>query len=227
MNYFDLTYIFLFLPIVIIVYNIMPKKIKPAILLLASFVFFFMISKFLIAFLLLSILSVYLGTRWMSKVDRKRDEVLESTEKEQKKEIKNKYRRRKKLILILVILFNITFLFAFKYLKFFTLNTNFLLNCMHVGWRIKVFKFMAPIGISYYTLQAISYIVDVYQEKVEADKNIIRVSLYLSFFPQIMEGPIARYSQTAHALYERVRVNFQNFCFGYQRILYGLFKKAI
>jgi len=107
MNYFDLTYIFLFLPIVIIVYNIMPKKIKPAILLLASFVFFFMISKFLIAFLLLSILSVYLGTRWMSKVDRKRDEVLESTEKEQKKEIKNKYRRRKKLILILVILFNI------------------------------------------------------------------------------------------------------------------------
>ena len=227
MNYFDLTYIFLFLPIVIIVYNIMPKKIKPAILLLASFVFFFMISKFLIAFLLLSILSVYLGTRWMSKVDRKRDEVLESTEKEQKKEIKNKYRRRKKLILILVILFNITFLFAFKYLKFFTLNTNFLLNCMHVGWRIKVFKFMAPIGISYYTLQAISYIVDVYQEKVEADKNIIRVSLYLSFFPQIMEGPIARYSQTAHALYERVRVNFQNFCFGYQRILYGLFKKFV
>lgn len=227
MNYFDLTYIFLFLPIVIIVYNIMQKKIKPAILLLASFVFFFMISKFLIAFLLLSILSVYLGTRWMSKVDRKRDEVLESTEKEQKKEIKNKYRRRKKLILILVILFNITFLFAFKYLKFFTLNTNFLLNCMHVGWRIKVFKFMAPIGISYYTLQAISYIVDVYQEKVEADKNIIRVSLYLSFFPQIMEGPIARYSQTAHALYERVRVNFQNFCFGYQRILYGLFKKFV
>lgn len=227
MNYFDLTYAFLFLPIVVIIYNIMPKKIRPAILLLASFVFFFMISKFLIGFLFLSILSIYIGARLMGQMDRKRDILLETSLKDEKKNIKNKYKKRKKLILILVILVNVAILFAFKYLKFFTLNTNFLLNCMHVSWRMKLFKFAAPIGISFYTLQALSYVIDVYNEKIEADKNFLRVSLYLSFFPQIMEGPIARYSQTAKSLYERTRVTFQNFCFGYQRIFFGFFKKFI
>ena len=227
MNYFDLTYAFIFLPIVIIIYNIMPKKIRPVILLIASFIFFFLISKFLIGFLLLSILSIYFGARIMSKIDRKRNQLLETAEKEEKKDIKNKYKRRKKLILVLVILFNITFLFTFKYLKFFTINTNFLLDCMNVGWRIKLLKFAAPIGISFYTLQALSYIIDVYNEKIEADKNILRVSLFLSFFPQIMEGPIARYSQTAKELYESVSVKFKSFCFGYQRILFGFFKKFI
>lgn len=227
MNYFELTYAFLFLPIVIILYSIMPKKIKPAILLVASFVFFFLISKFLIGFLLLSILSIYIGARCMGRVNRKRDELLENAEKDAKKEIKEKYKKRKKLILILVILFNITFLFAFKYLRFFTINTNFLLKCMNVGWRIKLLKFAAPIGISFYTLQALSYIIDVYNEKIEPDKNILRVSLFMSFFPQIMEGPIARYSQTAQSLYSRARITFQNLCFGYQRIFFGFFKKFI
>ncbi len=244
MNYFDLSYAFLFLPIVIIIYNIMPKKIKPVILLIASFVFFFMISKFLIVFLILSILSVYIGALFMKRIDKKKDALLklmesakeneeiksflETTEKvTEKKDLKKKYKNKKKLVLILVILFNVAFLFAFKYLKFFTLNTNFLLNCMNVGWRLKLLKFAAPIGISFYTLQALSYIIDVYNEKVDADRNILRVSLFLSFFPQIMEGPIARYSQTAKDLYERISVNYHNLCFGYQRILFGFFKKFI
>lgn len=227
MNYFDLTYAFLFLPIVIIIYNIMPKKIRPAVLLLASFLFFFMISKFLIIFLLLSIVSIYIGARKMGSLDKKKNELLEKASKEDKKEIKDTYRKKKKSILILVILFNITFLFVFKYLKFFTVNANFLLDCMNVGWHFQVLKLIAPIGISFYTLQALSYVIDVYNEKIEADKNFLRVALFLSFFPQIMEGPIARYSETAKSLYERVRVNYYNLCFGYQRILYGFFKKFV
>ncbi len=98
---------------------------------------------------------------------------------------------------------------------------------MKVGWRFQILKLIAPIGISFYTLQALSYVIDVYNEKIEADKNFLRVALFLSFFPQIMEGPIARYSETAKSLYERVRVNYHNLCFGYQRILYGFFKKFV
>ena len=85
----------------------------------------------------------------------------------------------------------------------------------------------APIGISYYSLQAISYMTDVYRGTQESCKNPIKVALYLSFFPQIMEGPISRFSETADALYGGNSIQFENLVFGYQRIIWGLFKKMV
>ena len=68
---------------------------------------------------------------------------------------------------------------------------------LNLPFNLTIPKFIMPIGISFYTLQAISYIFDVYHEKIKADRNVGRLALYLSFFPQIMEGPICRYSETA------------------------------
>ena len=85
----------------------------------------------------------------------------------------------------------------------------------------------APIGISYNSLQAISYMTDVYRGTQESCKNPVKVALYLSFFPQIMEGPISRFSETAAALYGGSSVQVEYLVFGYRRIIWGLFKKMV
>ena len=227
MSYFDVGLIFLFVPILVVIYNLIPKKARPILLLISSLGFFFVISKILIIYLLLSIISIYLIAYILDKIDEKRDSLSEEVPKEEKKSFKNKYKRYKKLILFLGIIINISFLFCFKYLNFFELNTKLLLGLFGLNYDFKIIKIIAPIGISFYTLQALSYIIDVYNNKIKADKNILRVALFLSFFPQIMEGPIARYTDTAEDLYKGQRVTYHNFCFGYQRIFYGFLKKFI
>ncbi len=84
-----------------------------------------------------------------------------------------------------------------------------------------------PIGISFYTLQAVSYCFDVYRGKIPADRNLFRLALFMSFFPQIMEGPICRYGDTAHQLWAVPPIRWENFLFGVQRILFGLMKKVV
>ncbi len=227
MSYLHPAYAFLLLPILIVIYNIMPKKIKPYILLVASLGFFAFISKKLIVFLILSIVSIYITARILGKIDDKRNIALENAEKSEKKTIKEKYKKKKKIALIIGILFNVSFLFFFKYLNFFGTNANYIFDLLGLNISYKVVKYAAPIGISYYTLQAISYIVDVYNEKTVPAKNFFKVALYLSFFPQIMEGPIAKYDDTAEDLFAGNKVTYKNFCFGYQRILYGFFKKYV
>ena len=230
MSYYSLRYLFVFLPISVLIYRIIPKKFRYIFLLLISLGFFMLSSRkkmFVIIFLILSILSIYISARLMSKVDKKRDLALEKAEKEEKKKLKEKYKRRKKVILVLTIIFNVAFLFAFKYLKFFTININALMDILHFNHKIPFFKLLAPIGISFYTLTALSYIIDVYNNKIEAEKNILKIALYVSFFPQIVEGPINSYSKDTQTLFEGNTVDFKGFCFGYQRIIYGLFKKIV
>lgn len=226
MSYFNPIFIFLIIPILLLIYNLVPKKFRPIILLVFSFGLFIFISKWLFIFLILSILTIYFVANYLDRLNKKRNELIKK-EPDNKKTIKEKYRKYKILFLLLGIAINVSFLFIFKYLNFFATNTNLLLKLFNINYSFKVVSFIAPIGISFYTLEALSYILDVYYEKIEADKNILRVALYLSFFPQIMEGPIARYGDTADSLYSGNKVTYNNFCFGYQRILYGFVKKII
>ena len=226
-SYFHLKYIFIFLPVLIIIYNFIPKKIKPLVLLIASYIFFYIISGKLIIFIILSSLSIYLAGLLMDKKNKERDRKLSETAKEYKKDVKEKYKRKKKLILVLTIIFNVIFLFIFKYLGFFTTIINDLLSLFKVNYSFRIIKLLAPIGISFYTLEAISYLVDVYNEKVEASKNILKVMLYLTFFPTIMEGPIVKFSDIKDSLYNGSKITYHNFCSGYKRIIFGLFKKYL
>jgi D-alanyl-lipoteichoic acid acyltransferase DltB (MBOAT superfamily) len=84
-----------------------------------------------------------------------------------------------------------------------------------------------PLGISFYTLQAISYLVDVYRGKCAADRSLPRFALFMSFFPQIVQGPIPRFSDLAPQLFSKHRFERKNFTFGLQRILWGYFKKLV
>ena len=227
MSYLSSSFAFVILPIVLIIYNLNSKKgIRRWVLLLANAAFYFMLGTYRIIYLILSILSIYFGALYLNKLDNKKETLLKEKDAD-KSLINKKIKNKKKLILLICILFNVLFLVVFKYLNFFTLNINGLLDLLHINYEFKALKLLAPIGISFYTLSALSYVIDVYNGKIKADKSIIKVALFLSFFPQIMEGPIARFSDTADNLYEAKKTNYNNLVLGYQRIIYGFFKKYL
>ena len=225
MSYLKASYIFAILPVIIIIYNLVPKK-RQYFLLLANLAFYFLLGKFRLVYLVISIILIYFSARKMDKYESEKEKLLKKKNAD-KKLINSEIKSKKKLILVSCILVNVLLLVIFKYLGFFTLNVNLLFDLLHIDCDLKVMKFIAPVGISFYTLSALSYVIDVYNGKIKADKSFIKVALFLSFFPQIMEGPIARFSDTAEELYAGKKVKYDNLALGYQRIMYGFFKKKL
>ena len=227
MTYTQPAFLALFLPLIIILYNIIPQKHRWKVLLLSSYAFFWSISGKLIIYLLLATGIVYGTGLWLNAKQEERNRILKTAEKEEKKAIKAKYVKKQRIIAALASILLIGILVVLKYSKFLGTNINSLFEILHLQVRLIIPRFAMPIGISFYTLQAVSYIVDVYKEKIKADKNIGRLALFISFFPQIMEGPICRYEDTAESLWKCEKTTYRGLTFGIQRILFGLMKKVL
>ena len=118
-------------------------------------------------------------------------------------------------------------LLVLKYSGFFFENVNAVLSLVHLNVQFRIPHYMLPIGISFYTMMAASYLIDVYRGLIQPDRNIWRLALYISFFPTLMEGPICRYQDTADQIFACNKVTYENLTFGAQRIVWGLFKKVI
>ena len=190
-------YLLVFLPAVVFLYNIVPKKLRPVVLLLASYLFFWSISGKLILFLLISTFSIHHFGLWLSSLQEERNRILAETERPKRKAVKAEYIRRQRWVIFLAVCIHIGTLLVLKYTAFFGQNLNSLLALAGVDWTWKIPKMVMPIGISFYTMQAMSYILDVYRETLKPDKNIGRLALYMAFFPSMMEGPICRYNDDA------------------------------
>lgn len=223
-----------FVAAVVLIYFLMPKKYKWVVLLIASYIYYFSNSTKLTVFLVITTLSIYLVALKMQKIDKisknKIDDLKIDSKEELKKEkkiIKNKAKKHKKLFLALGIIINLGILIFLKYSNFLGENLTNLFTIMGLNIKITGINIILPLGISYYTLQAISYIVDVYRGKIEADKNFGRVALFLSFFPQLVEGPIGRYDALANQLYEPHKITYFTLTNGSQLILWGFFKKMV
>ncbi len=128
---------------------------------------------------------------------------------------------RKKLYLTVSILFNVGLIILFKYLPFIITNAN---NFLHLS--IPVPKIALPLGISFYTFKIITYLVDVYRGDAKAQKNLIKLALYISLFPQLMAGPIVKYSAISLQFDNRDH-SFNMFCRGVDKFIIGLGKKII
>ena len=230
-SYFSATFICGLLPLTIVVYAVLPKRFRWIVLLCASYVFFWCLSSALIVFILASTLSIYACGRGMAAMMGRRDtriaEAKANGVKINKRELKKDCKRHMRYVLAAGILINMLFLVALKYLVFFGNAASSLLSLLGIDFEIVAPQIGMPIGISFYTLMAVSYLVDVYRETVSADRNLGRLALFLSFFPQIMEGPICRYGQTAADLYAGEPIRRQNLYEGSLRMLFGLCKKFI
>jgi D-alanyl-lipoteichoic acid acyltransferase DltB (MBOAT superfamily) len=122
---------------------------------------------------------------------------------------------------------HIGLLVLLKYAPFFGQNLNALLLKLPLPVQLPALSLGVPVGISFFSLQAVSYISDVYHRRIRADDNLGRLALFLAFFPVVVEGPICRYSDTAQTLYEGKPLEYENVTFGIQRMVWGLFKKLV
>lgn len=208
-------------------YYIVPGKLKWLVLLISSYVFYILSSFRLTIFIVLTSFAVYLATRRITSIDIELKSRKKEVDREQFKELKKIYNKRKKRTLLIALVLNFGVLAFFKYADFFSGNINSLLGLSGSSSKIPMLNLIMPLGISYYTLMAVSYVLDVYYGKYEADKNIGRVFLFLSFFPHITEGPLDRYDTLAYQLYKPHKFNYENFKYGVTLILAGLVKKMV
>lgn len=227
MSYFNPVYFILFLPVVAALYSIIPKKAKPYVLLTASYIFFWLFSGKLLVYLLFSTASIHHFGLWLDKIQSEKKAAVKLLPRAERKPLKKKFDNRQNLVVALAVLVHIGLLAVLKYSPFVTSNLNSLLTHFNPELSVPQLHFMVPIGISFYTLQAVAYITDVRRGVIKADNNIVRLALFMSFFPQIMEGPIVRYTDTAEALYAGRKIEYKNFVFGVERIIFGLMKKLL
>ena len=226
-SYFSNAYLYFFLPISIIGYCFMPQKAKKYFLLAASMVFYWLISGKLILFLLITVMAVHHFALWLDRIRAQKDAALKECEREERKQLKKAFQKKSRAVLAFAAVVHIGALLMIKYSPFFTENINSLLKLFHSQTVLEIPKFIMPIGISFFTLQAVSYLVDVYRGVSRADDNIFRVALFMSFFPQIVEGPICRYEQTAMKLWNVEKIRYENLVLGLERFAYGLLKKIV
>ena len=209
--------------ITLCIYYAFPKKYRYIVLIVASIAFYAIMSKYLICFIAFTITTVYFGARWIQK----NNDSLLLPEHSEDKEYATKVAKYNKAIITCTIILNLLIIGLLKYFKFFGSIVTGIFSWFDVSFLWPRIPLALPLGISYYTLAAIGYMVDVHRKRIVADVNFARVALFLMFFPAIQEGPICRYEQTANLLYEGSDANYKDISFGAQRILWGLFKKAV
>lgn len=231
MNYTSLNFI-LFVALTVLVYFLFPlKKQKWTVLLVASYVFYLFAGYKYVAFILFTTVSTYLFALWINRIGVKSKETLklnkQTWDKDKKKKFKNSIKHKKRLVMALVLVVNFGILAFLKYYNFFAGSLKDVMGMFGIGFSAPTLKLFLPLGISFYTFQSMGYIVDVYREKVAPEKNIAKLALFVSFFPQIIQGPISFYDQLAHQLYEPHKFDFTRFKYGMELILWGFFKKLI
>ena len=201
MVFSSIIFMFTFLPLSLLIYYIMPKGIRNFTLLLISLIFYAWGEPIYVLLMIFTIIFDYIMARLITK---SRD---------------NKIKCR--TIFIFTLIVNILILGFFKYYGFLIDNINNIFNLS-----IKYKQLALPVGISFYTFQTLSYIVDVYLDKVQVQKNIISFALYVTMFPQLVAGPIVKYSDIDYQLDNR-RESFNKFGYGVERFLRGLAKKVL
>ena len=197
MIFSSITFIYYFLPALLIVYFFIPNRFKNFVLLLFSLIFYFLGEpKYIVILFLSSFLNYFFGKKVSSKKNRK-------------------------LWLVIAIIYNIGQLFIFKYTDFFISNINAIFNS-----KINYLYIVMPIGISFFTFQALGYVVDVYNKKHAPSKSLINFMTYISLFPQLVAGPIVRYSDVEKELVDR-KTSYEMFAIGIRRFIFGLSKKVL
>lgn len=134
--------------------------------------------------------------------------------------------KRKKWLLISIIT-NLSILFGFKYFNFFNENVQALFNSLNIFYGVSSFDLLLPVGISFYTFQTLSYTIDVYNGRTQAQKHLGIFAVYVSFFPQLVAGPIERSKNLLPQFYIEHKFSFNRIKYGLQQMLWGFYKKVV
>ena len=197
MLFSSIAFLYVFLPLLLIVYFAVPSKFRNLVLLTFSLLFYFLGEPKYIIILLLSCVINYYASKLIDK------------------------RKKAKLILILDIIYNVGQLLVFKYTDFFIDNINNIF-----GLDMSFMYIVMPIGISFFTFQALGYVIDVYNKEHKPANNLLEFMTYISLFPQLIAGPIVRYRDVKEEMTSRT-TSFSKFSEGIKRFTIGLGKKVL
>ena len=203
----------IFFPLVTLVYFLIPHKVRYIWLLAASYFFYMCWNAKYALILLFSTAVTYASGILINKANKIEDE--------------NKRKKRKKLFVALSFIINLTILFLFKYFDFAIDNINKILGVLHITLLNPSFDVVLPVGISFYIFQALSYTMDVYRNDVKAEKNFLKYALFVSFFPQLVAGPIERSKNLLEQVHERHYFDAQRVKDGMLLMLWGFFQKIV
>ena len=201
MVFSSIVFLYIFLPIMLLAYFIVPKKFKNAVMILASLIFFAWGEiRYIFIMLLLAVMDFWCG----KNIDKFYDD-----------------KKKKRIYLLIDVCVNLLILFFFKYADFIITNIN---NVTHLN--ISLLNIPLPIGVSFNTFQSLSYIIDVYRGTVKCEKSFYNYLTYTTLFPQIIAGPIVRYETVDEEL-ETKNISLDNFSKGMRRFIIGLGKKVL
>ncbi len=219
-----------FLGLLFLAYYLLPKKSQWCILLAGSYIFYVFAGLECLVFILTTTLSAYFVSRLMDRLSKRENAYLDSHREEMDKEQRKKYKAKEKKkrfnILICGLVLNFGILAVIKYSAFAVSNVNSFVDLFgKEGFDIP--DLLLPMGISFYIFQTMGYLIDVYRQKTEVERNPFRLALFVSFFPQLVQGPISRHGDLAPQLYAEHRFEPRTFTYGLWRILWGYFKKLV
>lgn len=204
MLFSSMIFLWLFLPLVFCSYYLIDNRFKNILLLISSIIFYAWGG---VSYSLIMLFAIIINYIFALLID---------------KAIEDNNLKNKKIYLALCIIINLSILGYFKY-------TNFIIsiiNSLSQNKIIELTNIVLPIGISFYTFQALSYVIDVYRGHNKAQKNIFNLALYISFFPQLIAGPIVKYHDIENQILNR-NESLENIFYGIKRFIYGLSKKVI
>lgn len=216
--------------VTIAVYYLMPyKKYQWAVLLVASLTFYLYNSYRFVFYIACTAATIYLAAKYIEDYAKSTKAIAKQKKAElsrdEIKSFKKERKKKEKCILALVLVLNFGILFILKYYNFMVGGLFELLGFSKS--ETPFIKLFLPLGISFYTFQATGYLIDVYRGLVKAERNFFKFALFVSFFPQIIQGPISEYEQLGAQLIKEHKPEWMRFKMGCQLILWGLFKKLI
>lgn len=210
---FNSFHFLVFFPVVVLCYWLFPKRIKMYWLLAASYYFYMCWNAKYALLMLFSTAATFICGRLIHYANT----ALTDPHKT----------RFKKASVVVCLILNLGILFFFKYFGFFTQNINRLFEFAGVSFNIPAFDVLLPVGISFYTFQALGYSIDVYRGTIPAEKNFFQYALFVSFFPQLVAGPIERSGNLLGQLAKPKPFNYENMKNGLLMMGWGLFEKMV
>lgn len=220
-----------FLLILFLLYYIVPKKCQWVLLLIAGYVFYAHAGWECFLFIGVTTITTYGAGLLIDRNHNQQKAYLAenkaSLSKEEKKAYKEKQKNKRFALMVVCLVLNFGILAVLKYTNFAIANINGILE-MAGSEKVLAFQdLILPLGISFYTFQSMGYLIDIHRGKYSAQKNLFKFALFVSFFPQLIQGPISRYDDLEKSLFAQHAFDWHTISFGLQRILWGFFKKLV
>ena len=218
----------IFLAILLATYTLTPQKYRWFVLLVGSMAFYAFAGPVFLIYICSTIVITYICTTSIKRLRSKRDtRIAGMTEKEEKRAIRDKAKAVSKVWTAICLILILGILAVVKYTDFVISNVNSTLSLLGYARQFGLLGLALPLGISFYTFQTVGYVIDVYREKAEIVTNPLRLALFVSFFPQVVQGPISRFSELSKTLYSGNPLTRHGLSRGANRILWGFFKKLV